>query len=669
MKTPHGAILALVPSLCFALYGCSGESSSDDDVSSTASSPTPVPVLESPTPAVSPTPMVECPECSEVGPHHVVLKLKWPGVAGTVKCHPSDDASEVSSPSVIVAEGDQSKEEFYFLLAETSYTCTAQAGDYSHEITFKTAPTHPALQDGLQLAGSSMKSAPGYAVGHLSVYNPDGASFNGCVVVDPLGQYRGFVEVMGGYVNCELLVKGEEGRPEILFSGSTTEACVPPDTYPEYDPDGERSAVPQYVYAEFRSDRHSSVTAMNAKTSTTGGGSGGYGYYSYSGSSCGSYGWSGGVSRVNLRGDVLMQAAEVETLDPDNEDLQELGVGYDSHDATRGANGKVYGLTWESCNVDEESWSSFGWARINAETGAVEKYWSACIDGVDQHIDSPLNDDSSPTPEVDTTPEPQGAVNGGSGDDDDSTGGSYSSPTPGSCSFWICDSYGTCWCASSSYGGGSDFYHANTIWRDGTSIWVNAKHRNELIEIDEESGQILDYIGVDKGYTLLNKDGTFASDSRWWFREHDARVTGDIVTVHNNATDRQDWDPSDPQHTSAGVYQLDRKNLTATILLDWVPSPGGVPDYHWNEDIFGAVDRFVRSDTQGHAIIVGMNNGFPFGDSVEGPVYRSAWPIIDEETGLLVRAWVLPDGGSTYRVRFIQGCDIPNTKWCAQPTN
>lgn len=652
-----------------------------------------------PTPTPTPVPVtVLAPEITpmETGAHHLILDVVWPDeTGGDVWCEVDRDPNDASSPSVNSLVVNVGQYEVYYLLSDTDYTCYAESEESTSETSIHTEPDVPSLQGGFQLAGTTAKEAPGYVFGHVSFYDwTNGLSFTGCVLVDQLGQIRAAIEVAGGYFICELLPHGREegGRPEALISAPIGTGCVPENTYPEYE--SAKIATPEYAYKELSRPHHNlqQGNITSEKTSAEGG-SGWYG--SSGGSTCGYYGYGSGVTRVDLRGEVLMQAEEVATEMPE---FTELGVYYDSHDAEWTTDGRIQALTSESCVDGDTSWQSFGRAIINPNTGEVEAYWSGCVDGVAHNIDSPLTneeDSSSPTPMG--TPE--------DGDDDDATAEgstpydnstpesegeatytpSYASPTPATtpnsddddstyvgtpayCSYMICNYYG-CYCGDGYYGGGSDYYHANTMSDSADTFFIGAKHRHYIVEISKENGEILDYIGVDQGYTLLYPDGSDAPLSRWFFHAHDARVNGDILTAHNNGTGRQDYDSADPEHSSLSVYRLDRANKTATLLLDWVPSPNGVPDYTWNQDIYGGCDRFARADTQGYAVLGAIDSGIPFEDLENGPEYRSGWPIIDETTGKLVRAIILPENASTYRARFVSPCDIPNkqfTVYCSE---
>ncbi|MBI2410802.1 MAG: hypothetical protein HYV32_02845 [Candidatus Kerfeldbacteria bacterium] len=643
----------------------------------TEATPTPVPVFV-PVPEITPM---------ETGAHHVILDIVWPDEkGGDVWCEVNLDPSDASFPSVSSLVVNIGQYEIYYLLPDADYTCYAKSGESTGEVSVRTEPDVPALQGGFQLAGTTAKDAPGYVFGHVSFYDwTNGLSFTGCVLVDQFGQIRAAVEVAGGFFICELLPHGREegGRPEALISAPIGTGCVPENTYPEYE--SAKMSIPENSYKELPRPHHHLQANTTSEKTIAEGGSGWYG--SSGGSTCGYYGYGSGVTRVDLRGEVLMQAEDVAAEMPE---VSELGVYYDSHDAEWTTEGYIQALTSESCVDGDTSWMSFGRAIINPESGQVEQYWSGCVDGLAHGIDSPLtNEDDSvlptpmetpadgdddatagdSTPYDNSTPEPEGEVTctpstdsptpwatPSSGDDDSTYVG-----TPTYCSYMICNYYG-CYCGDGYYGGGSDYYHANTICDDEDSFFIGAKHRNYIAAVSKTTGEV-GYFGVDQGYALLYPDGSWASDSKWFFHAHDARISGDILTAHNNGTGRQDYDPTDPEHSSLSVYKLDREQKTATLLLDWVPAPNGVPDYYWDQDIYGGCDRFQRVDTDGHAVLGAIDSGIPFEDLDSGPGYRTGWPIIDETTGKMVRAIILPENASTYRARFVSPCNIPNKQF------
>lgn len=615
------ALMALVS-------GCSGESTEDPSGTPAASSP-------SPTAAASPTGDFTI-TASDVGQHHIVLDVNWGDhVPGDVVCTNLADASDAWT----APEGSNYRKQvdtfgYYavvFLLSEASYQCVATAADGEERaVTMATLPTDVPAVKIAQKSGAVVQDL-GWWIGHISITNNKGW-FDGWIILDWQGRIRAEYQVTGLIVPS-LRMDGPRG-PEVLMSTPADGACVPPYGYPEYDPNAARTAS-----------------------------SSGDGYYYYSSGGCQDYygggyyssgyygggGYRGGVSIVNLLGEVEWESGTLPKA-PDSY--------FDGHDAQYGPSsagkrgGSVYALLGEEAGGNEEypyTWTGFGIVELDRETGEFVDSWSSFMEGVMQYgLDAP----PPPTPGCEEEEEGFPVTTGGP----DPSPSPCPSPTPSSSSGY----YGS---SSSSYYGGGDYYHANSVQlieREGViHVLVSMKHRNNAVLINWETKEVIWVMGLGGNFTLLDTEGKPTTDEWWFYDNHHAMLQGDTFTVHDNGTARP-RSQEVPLCSNALTMKVDEEAMTATIANRYVPAG----DTTWCTWIYGANHQFATGLN-----VATVMDGFPFTTTEGETLYTTAWAVFDSSTpaGSLLRAYVFMgedldfwgSSASTYRVYHLDPGILP----------
>ena len=127
--------------------------------------------------------------------------------------------------------------------------------------------------------------------------------------------------------------------------------------------------------------------------------------------------------------------------------------------------------------------------------------------------------------------------------------------------------------------GGADPWHANAVvdrLEDGQrKLTVSLRNVDQVWQIDAATGAIDWRLGQGGDFALLEADGTPATPDRWFAQQHDAKVDGDLVILHDNGSG---------SGSRALALQLDLDAHTARIAFEWT-------EPMWNEPIFGGVDR------------------------------------------------------------------------------
>jgi hypothetical protein len=109
-----------------------------------------------------------------------------------------------------------------------------------------------------------------------------------------------------------------------------------------------------------------------------------------------------------------------------------------------------------------------------------------------------------------------------------------------------------------------DYFHLNSIQQlpDGNLI-ISARHTWAIYEISKATGRVI--------WELGGKHSSFAMGPGTRFSwQHDARLTGDSVSLFDDASDGPDQD--EPE-SSAKVLRLDVANRTATLERRYIHSP------------------------------------------------------------------------------------------------
>lgn len=199
----------------------------------------------------------------------------------------------------------------------------------------------------------------------------------------------------------------------------------------------------------------------------------------------------------------------------------------------------------------------------------------------------------------------------------------------------------------------TDPYHGNAIddqWENGRLyLYISMRNQNQVIKIDYETGEILWHLGIDGDFQLLEADGTPATDSRWFFNQHDVKFYGpSLMSAHDNGTERNQHGGTN--YSRALQLDVDQKAMTARIKFEYT-------EPNWVEPIWGGYDVLPT----GNSLLAIAHCWLCTGAKVASLVEIGS-------TGSVVwRADFGNEKEHAYRAERIDGCEIfNNVNYCKQ---
>lgn len=197
----------------------------------------------------------------------------------------------------------------------------------------------------------------------------------------------------------------------------------------------------------------------------------------------------------------------------------------------------------------------------------------------------------------------------------------------------------------------TDPHHANAIddqWEDGRLyLYVSMRNQNQMMKLDYETGEVIWKLGIGGDFTLLEKDGTPATDDRWFFNNHDAKMYGpNLFAVHDNGTERANYGGT---NYSRGLQlELDQEAMTARIKFEYT-------EPNWVEPIWSGYDVYP----DGRSLVAIGHCWLCTSQKVASIIE------LDPAGQVLWRADMTNEKEHLYRAERIDGCDIfNNTRYC-----
>lgn len=192
----------------------------------------------------------------------------------------------------------------------------------------------------------------------------------------------------------------------------------------------------------------------------------------------------------------------------------------------------------------------------------------------------------------------------------------------------------------------NDPYHPNAIddsWENGRRyVYLSLRDQHQLLKIDYQTKRVVWKLGVGGDFTLLDEDGTYAQDWRWFYDQHDAKhVSGKLFAIHDNGVSREAYGGT--AGSRALQLLVDEASMTAQIHLEYT-EPG------WVEPIWGGYD--IQPDGTsllaiGHCWMSSENR-------------VSSLIELDPAAKVLWRADFPSEREDIYRSERIDGCEIFN---------
>ena len=199
----------------------------------------------------------------------------------------------------------------------------------------------------------------------------------------------------------------------------------------------------------------------------------------------------------------------------------------------------------------------------------------------------------------------------------------------------------------------NDPYHANSVTdqleADGRYIYVGMRNQNAVLKIKEDTRAVKWRLGVDSDFTLLEADGTPATNrARWFFNQHDAKAVGTSVLMYDNGYDRDQYGGT--AYSRALRLELDETHMTARIAFEYT-EPG------WLEGIFGGFDWLPDGN---YLLAIGHT-------SYQGSTgHNSSLVILSPAGKVLWRADFQTPQENIYRADHVDGCAVfANTRYCS----
>lgn len=190
-----------------------------------------------------------------------------------------------------------------------------------------------------------------------------------------------------------------------------------------------------------------------------------------------------------------------------------------------------------------------------------------------------------------------------------------------------------------------DPYHVNTIWDriEGgrLSLYVSLRNFDQVIKIDHETKAVVAKIGVNGDYTLLESDGSPASNTRWFFAQHDVKRYDDLLVVHDNGTGRSRYGGTD--YSRALILKLNDTSRTAQIVSEY-SEPG------WVEAVWGGYDLLPDGGS-----LLAMGHCWLCGPAIE---HTSSLLELNERQEVVWRVDFSEPRAMLYRAEHIDSCDI-----------
>lgn len=134
--------------------------------------------------------------------------------------------------------------------------------------------------------------------------------------------------------------------------------------------------------------------------------------------------------------------------------------------------------------------------------------------------------------------------------------------------------------------GQDDPYHANALaWADG-DVFVNLRHRHQLIRLDRQTGDRVWTLGLGGDFALIDADGRPLPDAEWFYGAHAPELDLPRVLLYDNG-----WSRPGAAYSRLLELELDEVARTAKVVWTWT-EPG------WYEPIWGDVDRLPDGRVQ-----------------------------------------------------------------------
>lgn len=192
----------------------------------------------------------------------------------------------------------------------------------------------------------------------------------------------------------------------------------------------------------------------------------------------------------------------------------------------------------------------------------------------------------------------------------------------------------------------TDPHHANAIddqWEDGRLyLYVSMRNQNQMMKLDYETGEVIWKLGVGGDFTLLEKDGTPATDDRWFFNNHDAKMYGpNLFAVHDNGTERANY--GGVNYSRGLQLELDQEAMTARIKFEYT-------EPNWVEPIWSGYDVYP----DGRSLVAIGHCWLCTSQKVASIIE------LDPAGQVLWRADMTNEKEHLYRAERIDGCDIFN---------
>ena len=199
----------------------------------------------------------------------------------------------------------------------------------------------------------------------------------------------------------------------------------------------------------------------------------------------------------------------------------------------------------------------------------------------------------------------------------------------------------------------TDPYHANAVFdqfEDGRHyVYVLLRNMNHLLKIDYSTKNLIWMIGINGDFTLLEEDGSVATQDRWFFHAHDAKMYGNMLTIYDNGATRSSYGGED--YTRILRLEMDTVHMTLRIVFEYTEPT-------WHEPIWGGLDW---KEDGNYSVASGH---FWMADTGS---FNSTLMEVGENGNVLWRVQFPNEDDSIYRSEHIDGCDIfANATYCPE---
>ncbi len=199
----------------------------------------------------------------------------------------------------------------------------------------------------------------------------------------------------------------------------------------------------------------------------------------------------------------------------------------------------------------------------------------------------------------------------------------------------------------------NDPYHANAVFdrfEDGKHyVYVLLRNMNHLLKIDYATKNLIWLIGVNGDFTLLEPDGSVATQDRWFFHAHDAKMYGNMLTIYDNCVLKSSY--GGENYTRIARFEMDTVHMTLRLMFEYTEPT-------WLEPIWGGVDWL---DDGNYSIASGH---FWMADTGS---FNSTLMEVDPHGNVVWRVEFPNPDDSIYRSEHIDGCDIfANETYCPE---